>query len=525
MRAPAALLTLCCLVDATVPAEAGKKRVRCQSGIKGDFGYKTCAAFCNEDKKTNHCQWCKCKECTFCGGSASPHSLSTKDGGNRSKLKVADGTGTEAVSLPKPKAGRKAKASAPSAATSALSAAPTEATPATPAAATPPISTPSAVSPASAGASANSSSQQSYIIGAGVVALIAAAALYAFSRPTPQHQRLATDPESSKPEDQANNELFSAAVRVRTLCVAFLCVQYAAYALLRRYSTGILKEPWSAASVLGAGEALKFSVSLAAIGAWQGTSEAPASSVRERLSFLVLHSAKMSVPAVIYLVMNFLGFVALRRVDAGTFAIVQQSKVFFTAALQRVMLGRALSVPKWCALTLLVLGVSLISLLSQPSRQCGGGAAAPTVATSTAASYLTGVAAVLADSALSGFATVYFEKMLKTTVLTVWDRNLQLAFWSMLIYVPWAIYEHPTQPFYGWSAVTVVLAALGAIGGILVALVIKHADGLAKNLATASSIVLTTGASYMLFAGPMSAEIMLGCLVVVTAGFTYQKVA
>jgi len=315
------------------------------------------------------------------------------------------------------------------------------------------------------------------------------------------------------------------AVRVRALCVSFLCLQYSAYALLRRYSTGILKEPWSAASVLGAGEALKFSVSLAAIGAWQGTSEAPASSVRERLSFLVLHSAKMSVPAVIYLVMNFLGFVALRRVDAGTFAIVQQSKVFFTAALQRVMLGRALSVPKWCALTLLVLGVSLISLLSQPSRQCGGGAAAPTVATSTAASYLTGVAAVLADSALSGFATVYFEKMLKTTVLTVWDRNLQLAFWSMLIYVPWAIYEHPTQPFYGWSAVTVVLAALGAIGGILVALVIKHADGLAKNLATASSIVLTTGASYMLFAGPMSAEIMLGCLVVVTAGFTYQKVA
>jgi len=191
------------------------------------------------------------------------------------------------------------------------------------------------------------------------------------------------------------------------------------------------------------------------------------------------------------------------------------------------MLGRTLSLPKWCTLTILVLGVCLISLESQPSRQCGGAAAAATAgATSVSASaYAVGVAAVFADSALSGFATVYFEKMLKTTVLTVWDRNLQLAFWSMLIYVPWSLYEHPDEPFYGWSAVTVVLAVLGAVGGILVALVIKYADGLAKNMATASSIVFTTAASYLLFAGPMGAEIVLGCLVVIVAGFTFQKVA
>ena len=30
------------------------------------------------------------------------------------------------------------------------------------------------------------------------------------------------------------------------------------------------------------------------------------------------------------------------------------------------------------------------------------------------------------------------EQVLKTTVLTVWDRNLQLAFYSMLIYGPCA---------------------------------------------------------------------------------------
>ena len=64
-------------------------------------------------------------------------------------------------------------------------------------------------------------------------------------------------------------------------------------------------------------------------------------------------------------------------------------------------------------------------------------------------SYAVGVIAVTLDSLLSGFATVYFEKVLKTTVLTVWDRNLQLAFWSVLIYLPWAVLEHPDAPLHG----------------------------------------------------------------------------
>ena len=110
-------------------------------------------------------------------------------------------------------------------------------------------------------------------------------------------------------------------------------------------------------------------------------------------------------------------------------------------------------------------------------------------------------------------------------MLTVWDRNLQLACWSMLIYLPWMLIERPTAPLHGWSAVTVALALLAAMGGVLVALVIKHADGLAKNLATASSIVLTALAGHVLFGGPMSAEILLASAVVIVAGYLYQKVA
>jgi hypothetical protein len=71
-----------------------EKGERCMSGLKGDFGYKTCGEFCKEMKKTNHCKFCKCQvrpraiarssrnfaraastlsqDCGFCKGTATP---------------------------------------------------------------------------------------------------------------------------------------------------------------------------------------------------------------------------------------------------------------------------------------------------------------------------------------------------------------------------------------------------------------------------------------------------------------------
>ena len=134
-------------------------------------------------------------------------------------------------------------------------------------------------------------------------------------------------------------------------------------------------------------------------------------------------------------------------------------------------------------------------------RAFGFADAAPPAPARGVGGYTVGVVAVTLDCLLSGLATVYFEKVLKTTPLTVWDRNLQLAAYSLAIYLPWALYDSPSAPFAGWSAITCLVALLGALGGILVAMVIKYADGLAKNLSTASSIVLTTAAGHYAFNG------------------------
>merc|ERR1719506_3150192 len=96
-------------------------------------------------------------------------------------------------------------------------------------------------------------------------------------------------------------------------------------------------------------------------------SDVPAGSAVSKYFFLIAHSWKMMVPAVIYLVMNILGFVALGHLDASTFSIVAQMKVFTTAIFSVLILGRHLPLRKWRALTTLTLGVVLISNEAMPS--------------------------------------------------------------------------------------------------------------------------------------------------------------
>ena len=82
-----------------------------------------------------------------------------------------------------------------------------------------------------------------------------------------------------------------------------------------------------------------------------------------------------------------------------------------------------------------------------------------------------------------------------------------------------------SSPLRGFEASTWGVIVVNGLGGLLVALVIKYADGLAKNLATASSIVATTFVGHWLFGGPMSSSIIIGALIVIVSGYNYQNVA
>ena len=135
-----------------------------------------------------------------------------------------------------------------------------------------------------------------------------------------------------------------------------------------------------------------------------------------------------------------------------------------------------------------------------------------------------GFGAVLAEVVLSGFASIYFERVLKSAdaVYSVWDRNFQLAVWSIAIYTPMMLRDNPTAPFAGWSAVAAVCAAVGALGGVLVALCLKHADSVTKTIATTGAIVLTTLVNAAFLDGPMSLAVATGALLVVLSVFSFN---
>lgn len=247
---------------------------------------------------------------------------------------------------------------------------------------------------------------------------------------------------------------------------------------------------------------------------------------------------------------------------AGMFAVLQQCKIVTTAVLSRLMLSRHLSWSKWRALLLLLAGVVLITHEEHALRAAGLAAAAaavappsppavamlalgqthaPPEAAATAASgthvgtqssglergqgsLVLGVSAVLLETALSGFATVYFERVVKSTPLSIWHRNVQLAGWSLSIFVPMALHDSPRPgaPLANWSWLEVANSGIGAAGGILVALCIVRFDSIIKSIAVAASIVLTAVSSFLCLGGPMTLPIAIASAVVIIATVNYS---
>jgi len=74
----------------------------------------------------------------------------------------------------------------------------------------------------------------------------------------------------------------------------------------------------------------------------------------------------------------------------------------------------------------------------------------------------------------------------------------------------------------GWSATAFGVALLGAGGGILVALCVKHADSIVKSIAVSGAIVLATACDHFLLGGPMSLSIAIGagCAILGSQNYT-----
>jgi UDP-sugar transporter A1/2/3 len=176
---------------------------------------------------------------------------------------------------------------------------------------------------------------------------------------------------------------------------------------------------------------------------------------------------------------------------------------------------------KWRALVLLVLSCILVASPDMSHKATVG----EDHETAFAVKSL-GYFAVLLEVTLSGVASIYFEKFLKssTEVITIWERNFQLSFYSIIIYATMMFYDGQTAEriaWSNWSFLTFVVAFLGAAGGLLVAATLKYADAILKTLATAGAIVISTVLGHFFLDGPLDLVISIGALCTIMAIFNY----
>mmetsp|Transcript_15563 Transcript_15563/g.27641 ORF Transcript_15563/g.27641 Transcript_15563/m.27641 type:complete len:347 (+) Transcript_15563:80-1120(+) len=241
-----------------------------------------------------------------------------------------------------------------------------------------------------------------------------------------------------------------------------------------------------------------------------------------KLEMLNKEMLALSVPGILYCIQNNLLFVSVSNLSVAMYQVSAQLKILTTAVLSVLVLGKRLSSMQVIALFALTAGVAIVQLST-----LGGDDSA----SKTDGNQVIGMMAVFSACMTSGFAAVYFEKILKAKTersISIYIRNMQLAFFGIVIglfnVAASDMSEVSEKGFfvgYGTPIWSVIMTQ--AVGGLLVAVVIKYADNILKGFATSVSIVVASLLSSILFNAPLTQLFLVGASLVLSAVYLYGK--
>jgi len=311
-------------------------------------------------------------------------------------------------------------------------------------------------------------------------------------------------------------------MKLKSMALACLVIQTSSLVLCTRYSRKQGGERYLISTSVFFGELLKLIISVAVLLYQNNFSAAKV----WQLSFGDMSSAlKMSLPSFLYSVQSNLLFFALGNLQAAVYQVLYQTKILTTALFFVVMLGKPLSFQQWVALALLASGVVLANRGEMKPQT-----AAVVVSAVPEDNTFLGFVAVLCACCTSGFAGVYFEKVLKTTDVSLWVRNVQLCFFGSLVafgVIFWQDAEEVRAAgtlLKGYNTLTYWVIFLQAAGGLVVAVVVKYADNVIKTFASALSIIASTVISYFVFPDTyISIQFAVGAFVAILATFLYSS--
>mmetsp|Transcript_21267 Transcript_21267/g.31488 ORF Transcript_21267/g.31488 Transcript_21267/m.31488 type:complete len:392 (-) Transcript_21267:148-1323(-) len=228
---------------------------------------------------------------------------------------------------------------------------------------------------------------------------------------------------------------------------------------------------------------------------------------------------KVSVPSFLYVVQNNLLYLALSNLDAATYQVCYQLKILTTALFSATMLQRKFSKSKWLALVILTVGVAIVQT---------SGNSADKVEADTDQNRTLGLCAILFAACTSGFSGVYFEKILKGSSTSLWVRNIQMGIPSMVIslltvYIQDGRIVAEKGFFVGYSPLVWTVVVIQAVGGLIVAVVVKYADNVLKTFASSFGIVISCIVSAIFFDFHPNFGFLCGSSLVVLSTVLYSK--
>ena len=267
---------------------------------------------------------------------------------------------------------------------------------------------------------------------------------------------------------------------------------------------------------------------------------------------------RVAMPALLYTIQNNIIYIALQHLDAVSFQITYQLKIVAALIASRVLLKKRASAARWLSVLLLTAGVIMVQLSLNESAaeaapsagddaetDASNGAAAAAAATAAAAAAaaataageeiepaaeaaddaaasstagggasssggggggssgggepkknrLLGLVGVLVACLCSGLAGAVMELLLKGSSLPLAQRNLQVAFVSLLL-ASFHMFTNDSQAlraggfFQGYTRNVWAMVTLDSAGGILVSMLLKYTTAMLKNFAAPIGIIL-----------------------------------
>jgi len=317
------------------------------------------------------------------------------------------------------------------------------------------------------------------------------------------------------------------------------CLQNSLNPIVFRYATteAAASDRASTSAILFCTEALKCVASFGLLVIEEGGSASQALTIVSQDGVQKWRqAAQLAVPAVIYALQNALLQWSAGNLSAAVWQVTYQGKILVTAAFSVFLLQKQIKRAQWLAIAILGLGIAMVQLSgSRETKQ-------ESMANAAEQSIVKGLGMLILACFCSGFASVWTEMVFKQVgaaatqeKISVWLQNMQLALFTMLLTIfsfvlellfPANVTATASQHsfFKGFTVKTWALTVNNAVGGLLVALVIKYADNILRGFASAFATINCSLIAVVTFGFVLRLSFGAGTLMVVGSTLVYGGV-